>query len=327
MEIREYGADDPVVEGVVDLRRAVSAQDAPWANPWRLKRFRAMLRFGYDGEPPRGTAALVDGDVVADCLMWTSEWDNRHLAWLELCVHPDARRRGHGSELLTHVVGKARAEGRTSVGGNGWDSPGTRAFAGAHGFEHRSQSINRRQYVDRLDRAQVDRLFEEAAAAAKDYELERIFGPTPDGMLDEMAELVSAINDAPMDDLDLEDEVFTPERVRAYEEATIARSNRFYRVVARHRDSGVLAGNSVVAVAEDLPTTADQHDTSVVRGHRGHSLGLLLKTGMLRWLAEEEPQLRTIDTWNAESNDRMIAVNEQLGYQVMGRGLHFQRDI
>jgi hypothetical protein len=63
----------------------------------------------------------------------------------------------------------------------------------------------------------------------------------------------------------------------------------------------------------------------VVRDHRGHRLGLLLKAGMLLWLAETEPQLESVDTWNAESNDHMIAVNEQLGYRVMGRGLQFQR--
>ena len=61
--------------------------------------------------------------------------------------------------------------------------------------------------------------------------------------------------------------------------------------------------------------------------HRGHRLGLLLKSDMLRWLAEVEPALETIDTWNQESNDFMISVNERLGYEVLGRELQFQRDI
>ena len=70
---------------------------------------------------------------------------------------------------------------------------------------------------------------------------------------------------------------------------------------------------------------AHQHDTSVLREHRGHRLGLLLKAEMMRWLAEQEPQIAAIDTWNAETNDHMIAVNERLGYRVMGRELAFQR--
>ena len=45
------------------------------------------------------------------------------------------------------------------------------------------------------------------------------------------------------------------------------------------------------------------------------------------WLREVEPQLGPIDTWNAESNDHMIAVNELIGYRVMGRELEFQKSI
>ena len=48
---------------------------------------------------------------------------------------------------------------------------------------------------------------------------------------------------------------------------------------------------------------------------------------MMQWLAEVEPQLESVDTWNAESNDHMIGVNEQLGYRVLGRGVQFQRTL
>ena len=63
----------------------------------------------------------------------------------------------------------------------------------------------------------------------------------------------------------------------------------------------------------------------MLREHRGHRLGLLLKAEMMRWLAEAEPQIATIDTDNAESNRHMIAVNERLGYRVVGRILQLQR--
>ena len=62
----------------------------------------------------------------------------------------------------------------------------------------------------------------------------------------------------------------------------------------------------------------------MVGAHRGHRLGLLLKADMLRWLAETEPALEAVDTFNAESNDHMVAVNERLGYRVMGRELQYQ---
>ena len=67
------------------------------------------------------------------------------------------------------------------------------------------------------------------------------------------------------------------------------------------------------------------HDTAVAAAHRGHRLGLLLKADVMRWLAGAEPQVATVDTWNAASNDHMIAVNERLGYRVMGSCPGYQR--
>ena len=46
---------------------------------------------------------------------------------------------------------------------------------------------------------------------------------------------------------------------------------------------------------------------------------------MMRWLAEAEPQLATIGTFNAASNHHMIAVNERLGHRVQGRQVAYQR--
>jgi RimJ/RimL family protein N-acetyltransferase len=55
----------------------------------------------------------------------------------------------------------------------------------------------------------------------------------------------------------------------------------------------------------------------VTRPHRGHRLGLLVKTAMLDWLADAEPRLERIVTGNAAVNQHMIAINEQLGYELL----------
>jgi hypothetical protein len=173
----------------------------------------------------------------------------------------------------------------------------------------------------------VQQLYDDAAAVAADYELVRIAGRTPDELMDAVVELSAAINDAPTDDLDIEDDVMSAERVEAYETSVLAHGERLYRLVARHRETGELGGHTVVAVEEARPALASQHDTAVARAHRGHRLGMLLKAGMLLWLAEAEPQVESVDTWNAESNDHMIAVNEALAYRVMGRALQFQKTL
>ena len=96
-------------------------------------------------------------------------------------------------------------------------------------------------------------------------------------------------------------------------------------MLARHRSTGEPAAHTALVVERFRPEVAFQHDTAVARAHRGHRLGMLVKAELVRWLDEDEPQLRTVDTWNAESNDHMVAVNEALGYRWTARELAFQK--
>ena len=97
--------------------------------------------------------------------------------------------------------------------------------------------------------------------------------------------------------------------------------------MARHRRTGEWAGHTILCVDGNRPGYGIQEDTSVVRGHRGHRLGMWLKASMLLWMREEHPELTTIDTWNATSNAHMIAVNEALGCEVSQLGVAMQRSL
>ncbi len=319
--------DTGAVARSVAVLEAVRRHEQPWSHPCTADWLALSIRHGWDGEPATHFLATLDGTDVATATYETTTYDNVHLAWLGVDVHPEHRRRGHGSAVLEHLMARARREGRTSVGMDGWDLPGPPAFARKHGFEQKQVSVNRRQHLARIDRAALDRLHAEALVAASDYELLHRVGLTPEEELPALSELAASINDAPTDDLDVEDEAYPPERIVAYEAAQAARGHVLHRVIARHRETGELAGHTAVAVETLRPGIGHQHDTSVVRAHRGHRLGVLLKTDMVRWLAEAQPQLETIDTWNAESNDHMIGVNEALGYEVNARALAFQRSL
>lgn len=325
--IRFDPSDTECVDRYVQVENAVRAADSPWEHALTRHEAQGHFAWGWDLEPAAPFLAVAGGvDVgVGECSI--SEYDNRHLAWLSVHVHPQHRRRGHGGHLFAALVDEARRLGRTSVGTDGWDSAGTRAFASAHGLDQKAVEVNRRQVLADLDWAEVERLHTEAVAAASAYELVHQEGDVREEQLEEVAVMVAAINDAPTDDLDIEDEVFTPQRVRAYETAHRERGITLHRLFARHRESGELAGQTVVAVDRERPELGEQHDTSVVAKHRGHRLGLLLKSEMNLWLREAEPQLASVDTWNAESNPFMIGVNEQLGYRIVGRALVFQRSV
>lgn len=320
--------DQRDVDAVTALREAVRRVDRPEDLPTHARAVGAELRYGWDLDP--GVPALARdaaGRVIGLLEVSTSRWDNHHAAHLDVTVDPSARRRGLGRHLFETGLDRARSQGRTLITAAGWEDTPAVAFAKAMGLDRASAAVRRAQDLWTLDWARLDELDAAAAARHAYYEIVPIDYPTPEGLLPAISELTAAINDAPVDDLDIEDEVFTPERLLGFEQAQMARDRRMYRLVARHRPSGDLAGHTVVTVEVQQPWHARQQDTSVRREHRGHRLGLALKIAMLRRLAAEEPQVRVLETFNAASNAHMIGVNEALGYRPVGRIVEWQRHL
>jgi RimJ/RimL family protein N-acetyltransferase len=324
MKLVEFSPDETDhLEAFVDVSRAVDAVDCPWEPPCTTYRQAMYMRHSWEGEPGRWFVAYDGNKPVGTASIDTSDYDNVEMAWLTVRVAPEHRRRGHGRAIQHGLEPLTLEMGRPLLGIDGWDTEATHGFAASLGFVRKSAEIRRLQVVaDAPDPAPIH---EEASRHASDYELVRVDGYAPDDLLPGLVGLTEAINDAPIDDLEWEDEIYSPERVRAYERAQIEAGFRFRRVVARHRLTGELAAHTVAEVDDEIPTIGHQHDTSVLRAHRGHRLGLLVKTEMMLWLADEEPQLERVYTYNAESNRYMIAVNDRLGYRPMGRVVEFQR--
>jgi len=152
-------------------------------------------------------------------------------------------------------------------------------------------------------------------------------GDTPDEYCGPLAEVFNAFNDAPHGENE------EPEFWDAKRDPGADGKRRASRAAAqpRHRRypltrPGRWPRNSAVLVDPEASQWGFQQLTAVIRTHRGHRLGLLVKTAMLELLASAEPQIEWIATGNAASNEHMIAVNEQLGYKVGRAGLAVLRD-
>ena len=177
MELHRFGADDlDDVRAFVEVQNAVRAVDSPWEHPRTEHEAAGQLRHGWDGEPPIPFLATVDGKVVGFAEYHTSEWDNQHLAGLDVAVHPAHRRHGYGTAILEALVERARSEGRTSVIIGAWDAPAATAFAAKHGLEQKLVAVIRRQFPKTLDRDLLAGLYDEALAHASAYELVRVAG-------------------------------------------------------------------------------------------------------------------------------------------------------
>jgi GNAT superfamily N-acetyltransferase len=329
LQIAALDVDDPSeAQRVVDAFAAADAVDRPWHPGFPAAVVQVLATHGWDGDPERFFLGRdADGTLVAAGWVVLPTRDNLNAALVGVRVVPVHRGKGVGSAFVEHLERVAVTAGRTRFFGGGPESDAGRRFAEARGYAAASVGMTRRVDLGEVSAKAVQAAFDEAESHARGYQLVRLAGPLPTELMEAYVGAVSAINDAPLDDLDIDDEVFDGDRVRAYEQGQLLSGHRLYRVLARHRDTGEIAGHTVVVNDGDRAHLGDQHDTTVVDAHRGHRLGLLLKADMMRWLREAEPSLRTIATQNAASNTHMIAVNERLGYRVMGRWNEFQRDL
>lgn len=272
--------------------------------------------------------ALVDDDgrtgAGGDLAMPLRE--NLGLALVNVVVHPECRRRGHGTLLHDALVAIARDAGRSTLIGesssplDGVD-PGE-AFLHHHGFAV-AQTVHRND----LDLTTTAVGGENALGTAA-YVIETVVDDIPETWLEDRAHLQQRMStDVPVGELALGEEDWDVERMRGEYEATRSSGRRAIETVARHEESGRIIAFTQVQVPVDDPALAYQQDTLVLREHRGHGLGASLKAANQRALREASPQTRTLRTWNAVENAPMIAVNEALGYRTSATMREWQRTI
>ncbi len=290
-------------------------EDDPNAPPVSLRRFRGWA-YGWADEPQQVWLATDDaGEPVGYYMLTLPERENRHNAFCSPVVALSRRRQGIGTALLVHAAGQAERAGRTLLMSDARvGSPGG-AFAAACGARAGIPEIRRVLDVNADLHGKLAGLHAEALPHSTGYSLRLWSGFTPDELVGEACNLNNAMQDAPHDD-SFEPLIWDADRLRAGERKNIELGFRSYSVAAMHDDSGEMAALTEVYVDPDVPEWAGQGMTAVTRPHRGHRLGKLVKVAMLEWLAETEPQLQEIQTFNAEQNQYMIAVNEDLGHRI-----------
>ncbi|WP_345712460.1 GNAT family protein, partial [Kineococcus glutinatus] len=167
-----------------------------------------------------------------------------------------------------------------------------------------------------LPAGRLDALEAGALPHAAGYRLRSWRGPCPAGGEAAVAALMARMStDAPRGGLSVEPETWDAARVRAGEERFGAQGRRWWTAVAEAPD-GRLVGYTQLVHGRDEPERLWQWDTLVVREHRGHRLGLLLKVAALRLATADVPGARRVTTWNAVVNAPMIAVNEAIGFRL-----------
>ncbi len=271
-------------------------------------------------------ATADSGDLAGCYVLELPERENRGNAFSYPIVELSSRRRGIGTALVAHAAEQAELAGRVLLMSRARvDGPGA-AFAAAIGARPGMRDARRVLDVGPALRGRLAGLGTDAAAHATGYSLRRWIGPAPDDVVGQVCSLLGAMEDAPHEEA-VEPMRWDPARLRAAEERGIAQGSRWYAVAAIHDVSGEMAALTQVNLDPDIDGWAFQDITAVIRPHRGHRLGLHVKVAMLEWLAEIEPHVREIVTFNAVQNEHMVAVNAELGHRVSDYFESFELDV
>ena len=296
-------------------------------------------------QPTRMVVAKIDGEVVAEASYETQVGDNADSGWLGVDVLPEFRGHGLGTALADEVERMAAADGKAKalvytglqdVAGNRIPSP---TGFGSIPAEHPDVRFllargYRFEQVERLSRLPLpvpgieERLAVAIEASGADYVVHTYVGGTPERWREDMAVLATRMStDAPSAGLEEPEDVWTVERL-IEADARVAASPR-ERVVAavEHVPSGHLAGFTVLSVPQQLHRAVAQYATLVLREHRGHKLGMLLKVANLEHLQRVKPGHPSVTTFNAEENRFMLDVNESVGFEAVGQESAWRKDL
>jgi GNAT superfamily N-acetyltransferase len=333
----EVAAIDPNDTAAFDawfaVWNAVDRERWPDQPGWQYEELLAMALDRDGSHERRPLVARLGGIVVGVIGLVMTRHDNFHLARFDLRVLPGHRRLGVGTALVEEAERIATADGRTELAAE--DETPVRPdyvdraapFARRLGFTAAQRNV--RRCIDLpLDTARAQELRNDPRANPAGYTMVSFGNHWPDEYLDDRCEFGRRMStDAPMGEQALDEEVWDADRVRALEASLAAQNRAKVATAARHEASGRLVGFTEVAIPLGAPESAWQHDTLVLREHRGHGLGFAMKLANLFALSAEHPGVRRINTWNAEENGPMIAVNEDLGFRVAAHSTDWHRPI
>jgi len=228
--------------------------------------------------------------------------------------------RAHGRTVLQSYVSHPEQPGPRLAAPTGFgDVPDDHAarFLTHHGYG--LQQVERKSVLDLAGAQQtVAELLARARAASSDYRVVQWSGPTPEEYIDGYAWMKSRMStDAPAAGLEVDEERWDADRVRRHDARYVEASQLLFVTAAQHIETGELAAFNELMIGDDRSLATFQEDTLVLKEHRGHRLGMLVKCAALATWRDIAPESPRVITYNAEENRPMLDINEAIGFRAV----------
>ena len=275
---------------------------------------------------------LVDSRVVGRAGVDIPLEPGSRAAYPRVELLREAQGRGIGARALELLERTSLEEGRTVL--QTWaehpDGPGER-LAPPTGFgsipaDRAARFLLRHGYsLEQVERASaldlgvsveaIRTLLDEARAAASGYRLVSWELPTPPEFVDGYAWMLSRMNtDAPSGAMEWDEEVWDAQRLARHDQMILDGGRTMLVTAAQHVETGDLCAFTELVLPTDRTRAIHQEATLVLKEHRGHSLGMLVKCANLLALRDQAPDSPRVITYNAEENRPMLKINEAMGF-------------
>jgi GNAT superfamily N-acetyltransferase len=266
---------------------------------WTLSAFDARRK-------PIGTAGSAS---------YRDDEDNPVIAWASITVERGHRRCGVATALLTSIVEHAQREGRTRIVGTAMDDDGGPAFAEAIGAVPKQAWHVWDLSLADVDMALMDKRIADAAVRAPGYDLLKWDGAVPEEHAEAFVHLALAMNDAPRDQLAVNDWRWSVADMRESERRLAEQKTEVWILVARRLSDGDLAGFHQAMWNPADPTTVWIASTAVAPEHRERGIQKWMGAVQTLRIMAERPDVTSQRVTTADSNEVIVATMREKGYR------------
>lgn len=282
-----------------------------------------------------GFTAERDGEYVGVAVLMVPHEDDATNVEYDLWVLPDLWGEGVEEALLEVIEDEARTLGRPVVQTYTLHRPGTEGpymdsptgFGSIPADDRQTRFMIENGYsLEQVERNSVfdltgpldgvERMLSDAQQiAGDDYRLVMWSSPTPDEYKAGFAYAISRMStDVPTGELVWTEETWDAARVDRRDKRLADGGQSVSVACAVHVPSGTIAAYNELIISADHSGPTHQWGTLVLKEHRGHRLGMLIKcANLLRW-RDLYPESPRVSTFNAEENRPMLDINEAIGF-------------